>query len=170
MLTPRFLVVIGMILVAAGSRLIPHPPNFTPIAAIALFGGAYFSYRRLSFLIPFAAMLLSDLIIGLHRGMLVVYGSFALVVCIGFWLRKRKSVARIARGALASSILFFVTTNFSVWAMGSMYPKNIEGIVACYIAAIPFFQNALLGDSFYTAVLFGIFALVERRFPALNEV
>ena len=169
MRTPRLLVLVGIILVAAASRLIPHPPNFTPIAAIALLGGAYFNDKRLSFLIPLAAMFLSDLTIGLHSGMPVVYACFALTVCIGFWLRKRKSVACIAGAALASSVLFFVVTNFGVWALGSLYPRTVEGLAACYVAAIPFFQNTLLGNAFYTAVLFGGFALAEYRFPALSE-
>lgn len=173
----RFVVLAVLILAAAASRLLPHPPNFTPIAAMALFGGACFASRRTAFLVPFAAMLLSDLAIGLTRGDLslglhpllpVVYGSFALSVCLGFWLRGARTFARVAGATLAGSILFFVVTNFGVWALGTWYPRTWDGLIACYVAAIPFFRNTLLGDVFYSAVLFGSLTLAERRFPALR--
>lgn len=174
----RFLVLAGMILAAAASRLIPHPPNFAPIGAMALFGGACFVSKRMAFLVPLAAMLLSDLAIGLlsgdlslgfHRLMPVVYGSFALIVCLGFSLRRRRKLVPIAGAALASSVLFFALTNVGVWALGSLYPKTWEGLVACYVAAIPFFRNTLLGDAVYTTVLFGGLALAEKGLPALRE-
>ncbi len=165
----RLLVVVGVILAAAASRLMPHPPNFTPIAAMALFGGAYFVDRRLAFLIPLGAMFISDLVMGLHALLPVVYASFAVIVCIGFWLRARKSVLRVAAAAAAGSVSFFVITNFGVWAWGSLYPTTFDGLAAAYIAAIPFFRNTLLGDAMYTAVLFGGFALLERFVTALRE-
>jgi hypothetical protein len=167
-----------MILAAGASRLIPHPPNFAPIGAMALFGGACFADRRAAFVVPLAAMLLSDLVIGLlsgnlamglHRLIPVVYGSFALIVCLGFWLRRRRKVVPVGGAALASSVLFFALTNFGVWALGSLYPKTWDGLVACYVAAIPFFHNTLLGDAVYTAVLFGGLALAEKGLPALRE-
>jgi hypothetical protein len=158
-----------MILAAAASRLIPHPPNMASITAVALFGGAYLSDKRLAFLVPLAALFLSDLILGLYAHMEIVYGSFALVVCIGLLLRRKRTTVRVAGAALLSSILFFVITNFGVWAFGSLYPKTTAGLVACYVAAVPFFQNTLAGDALYTAVLFGGFALAERRVPALRE-
>jgi hypothetical protein len=170
MLKPRLLVLIAMVLAAALSRIIPHPPNLASISAIALFGGAYFSDKRLAFLVPLAALFLSDLILGLYSHMEVVYLSFALIVCIGLWLQKRRSAIHIAGAALASSVLFFLLTNFGVWAFESLYPKTIEGLIACYVAAIPFFQNTIEGDLFFTAVLFGGFALLERSFPKLREL
>ncbi len=106
MFNTRFAVLLGMVLAAAASRLLPHPPNLTPIAAIALFGGAYFADKRAAFLVPVAAMFLSDLVIGLHRGLPVVYGTFALIVCVGSWLRTRRTLLPIAGAALASSLLF----------------------------------------------------------------
>src|SRR5277367_5714919 len=112
---PRFLFLAGMILAAAASRLIPHPPNFSPIGALALFGGAQFADKRLAFLVPLAAMFLSDLIIGLHSLIPVIYGCFALIVCLGFWVRRNQSIRRIGDAALLGAILFFVTTNFDVW-------------------------------------------------------
>lgn len=174
----RFIVLIGMILAAVASRLIPHPPNFAPIGALALFGGACFSNKWHAFIVPLAAMLLSDLAIGLLSGDLsiglhglipVVYGSFALIVCLGFWLRRRRNVVPIAAATLAASVLFFLLTNFGVWALGSWYPKTWEGLVACYVAAIPFFHNTLLGDAFYSTMLFGGLALAEKGWPVLRE-
>jgi hypothetical protein len=169
MLKPRLLALIAMVLVAAASRLIPHPPNLASISAIALFGGAYFSDRRLAFLIPLTALLLSDLILGFYSHMEVVYLSFALIVCIGLWLQKKRSVFQIAGAALASSVLFFLLTNFGVWAFESLYPKTLEGLITCYVAAIPFFQNTLQGDLFFTAVLFGGFTLLEISFPKIRD-
>ena len=168
MFNTRFAVLLGMVLAAAASRLLPHPPNLTPIAAIALFGGAYFADKRAAFLVPLAAMFLSDLVIGLHRQLPVVYACFAMTVCIGLWLRTRRRLRPIAGGALASSLLFFIVTNFGVWALGSLYPKTMEGLITCYLAAVPFFRNTLIGDAFYTAVLFGGFALAERWFSVLG--
>ncbi len=169
MLHLRLLALVGVILVAAASRLIPHPPNVTPIAAMALFGGAQFADRRLAFLVPLSAMFLSDLVIGLHRLLPVVYACFALIVGLGFWVRPRKSFGRIAGATLAGSVLFFAVTNFGVWAMGSLYPKTLDGLVAAYIAAIPFFRNTLLGDALFAAVLFGGFTLLEVTVAAVRE-
>ncbi len=166
---PRLIVLVLMILAAAASRLIPHPPNVASITAVALFGGAYLTNKRLALIVPLAALLLSDLVLGFYSHMEVVYGSFILVVCVGFWLQKNRSALRIGGAALASSVIFFIVTNFGVWAFESLYPKTAAGLLACYVAAIPFFQNTLAGDALYTAVLFGGFALAEKLFPILRE-
>src|SRR5262249_36468616 len=168
LLKPQLMVLIAMVLAAAASRLIPHPPNMASITAVGLFGGAYFS-ERLAFLVPLTALLLSDLILGFYHHMEVVYLSVALIVCIGLWLQKKRSALRIAGAAFASSFLFFPLTNFGVWAFESLYPKTIEGLIACYVAAIPFFQNTLQGDLLFTAVMFGGFALLVTRFAILRE-
>ena len=165
----RFAVLALMILAAAASRLVPHPPNVASITAVALFGGAYLTDKRLALIVPLAALLLSDLILGFYRHMEIVYASFLLVVCLGFWLQRKRSALRIAGATLAASVVFFVVTNFGVWAFESLYPKTAAGLVACYVAAIPFFQNTLVGDALYTAVLFGGFALAEKLFPVLRE-
>ena len=166
---PRLIVLVLMILAAAASRLIPHPPNVASITAVALFGGAYLTNKRLALIVPLAALLLSDLILGFYSHMEIVYGSFLLVVCLGFWLQRNRSVLRIGGAALASSVTFFIVTNFGVWAFESLYPKTAAGLLACYVAAIPFFQNTLVGDALYAAVLFGGFALAEKLFPILRE-
>jgi hypothetical protein len=163
------MVLVAIILAAALSRLLPHPPNMASVSAVALFGGAYFTDRRMAFLVPLAALLLSDFVLGFYRHMEVVYLSFAAIVGIGLWLRTNRTVPRIAGAAVASSLLFFLTTNFDVWAFGSLYPKTLEGLTACYIAAIPFFWNTLQGDLLYTLLLFGGFTLLERRFAGLRE-
>jgi len=160
---PRMALLIGMILAAAALRLLPHPPNFEPIGALALFAGAQFEKKSWAFIIPLAAMLLSDAVIGFHSQMPVIYGAFALVVCMGFSLRQRRTLVPVMGMAFAASVLFFVVSNFGVWALDSMYPKTLAGLVTCYVAAIPFFGNTLAGSLFYTAVLFGGFALAERK-------
>ena len=166
---PRFTTLAGMIFFAAASRLIPHPPNFTPIAAMALFGGAYISDKRLAFGLPLAALFLSDAVLGFYRDMIWVYGSFALIVCLGVQLQSRRRLLPIAGAALAGSVLFFVITNFGFIISDDLYPRTLEGLAAGYVAAIPFFQNTLAGDLVYTALLFGGFAFAEKKFPALRE-
>lgn len=157
----RIFMIVGLILIAAFSRILPHPPNFTPIMALALFGGAVLEDKRWAFLVPLAAMWISDLAIGAHALQPLVYVSLALAVCMGFRLRDRRFVS-IATGAFASSVLFFLVTNFGVWVSGLLYPPTFEGLLGCYIAALPFFQNTLWGTLSYSAILFGGLALIDR--------
>jgi len=169
-LTPRFLVLAGMILIAAFTRLIPHPPNFTAIGAMALFGGAYFSRKSLAFAVPLTAMFLSDIVIGFHPGMYAVYLSFILIVMIGMTLREKKKVINIFLASVSASVLFFIITNFALWVTGNLYPKTAVGLAACFTAAIPFFHYTLLGDLFFVGVLFGAFELAKIKFPQLEKV
>jgi hypothetical protein len=164
----RLAAILTAIFVAAALRLVPHPPNFTPIGAMALFGGAYFGRRALAFAAPLGALLLSDAILGFHSGMPFVYGSVALIVLIGWAVAKRMTTLTIAGAAVASSILFFAVTNFGTWLTSGMYPQTLSGLAACYAAAIPFFQNTLAGDLIFSGLLFGGFALLERRVPMLR--
>ena len=161
---------LGMILASVISRLLADPPNFAPITAIALFGGAYFYQKHFAFLIPLAALFLSDLFLGFHQLMFFTYGCFVIIICLGLWLQKRKTVSSVIVTALMSSILFFVVTNFGVWMLSGMYTYDQSGLLTCYIAALPFFQNTLAGDLVYTGILFGGFALAQRRFTFLKEV
>jgi hypothetical protein len=151
-----------LVLIAALSRLIPHPANFTPIAAMALAGGVYLD-KRFAIIIPLAALLISDLFLGFHSTILFVYGSFVLIGFIGLWLKARKKPLLVFGGTLLSSILFFIITNFGVWLTGGgwNYPKTFQGLIECYVLAIPFFQNTVLGDLTYVVLLFGMFELVE---------
>jgi hypothetical protein len=169
MLTPRLIALVSAVLAAALFRLVPHPPNFSPIAAMALFSGAYFGRKGLAFAAPLGAMLVSDAVLGFHGGMPVVYGSLALIVVLGWLLTAKRSAGRIAAAAVSASVLFYLVTNFGVWALGDMYPKTLAGLGACYVAALPFFQNSLAGDLVFTALLFGGFALAERWLPALRQ-
>jgi hypothetical protein len=165
----RLTVLLSAIVAAAAMRLVPHPPNFTPIGAMALFSGAYLGRRWLAFAAPLGALLLSDLVLGFYAGMWVQYLAVALVVLIAWGALKRISLLRVVGAALASSIAFFLVTNFGTWALSGMYPLTPSGLAACYIAAIPFFQNTVAGDLFYSGLLFGGFALLERAVPALRR-
>jgi hypothetical protein len=165
----RLLALLAAIFAAAAMRLVPHPPNFSPIAAMALFSGAQMPRRALAFVAPFAALLLSDLVLGFYAGMNFVYFSFALTVLIGWAIASRRTPLTIGAAAVASSALFFILTNFGMWAFSGFYPRTVEGLVACYVAAIPFFQNTIAGDLLYTALLFGGFALAERLLPAIRS-
>lgn len=170
MLKPRFLALVTLILAAAATRLLPHPPNMTSVSAVALFGGAYFADKRLAFLVPLAALFLSDLVLGFYAHMEVVYLAFLLVVCIGLWLQKHRTVLAIAGASIASSIVFFLVTNFVGFHVdGGLYPMTFNGMVESYIAGLPFLRNTVVGDLLYTALLFGGFALMENRFAALKE-
>jgi len=166
----RILTLLTAILAAAALRLVPHPPNFTPIGAMALFSGAYLGRRgAVALVAPLGALFLSDLVLGFYRGMPTVYFSVALIVIIGWMALRRVSPIRVGGAAIASSVLFFVLTNFGMWLSSGFYPRTLAGLEACYIAAIPFFQNTVAGDLFYAAVLFGGFALLERTVPALRS-
>lgn len=170
-MSSRVMLVIAIVVSAALSRLLPHVPNVTPITAVALFAGAYFSDRRLAFAVPLAALFLSDIVLGFDRlgETVAVYLSFALVVALGLWVGHRRSALRVGAAALSASVLFFAITNFAVWAFGTLYPNTWAGLVQCYVAALPFFRHTLAGDLAYTILLFGGFALLERRIPALRE-
>jgi hypothetical protein len=165
----RIFTLLTAILAAAALRLVPHPPNFTPIGAMALFSGAYLGRRgAVALAAPLGALFLSDLVLGFYRGMPTVYFSVALIVIIGWMALRRVSPIRVGGAAIASSVLFFVLTNFGMWLSSGFYPHTLAGLEACYIAAIPFFQNTVAGDLFYAAVLFGGFALLERTVPSLR--
>jgi hypothetical protein len=176
----KIVFILSLIGVIALSRLLPHPPNFTPVAAMALFGGAVFSSKKMAFLVPLGAMFLSDMVIGwmsgagvfgFHSTMPTVYIALCLTVCLGFLLKDRRSVVRVSGVSFSASVLFFVMTNFAVWAEGVYYLKNWSGLVTCFVAAIPFFHYTLLGDLCYVTVMFGALVLAEKWvFPKITAV
>lgn len=172
----RLWLITGFVFGAALLRLVPHPPNFTPLGALALFAGAHYGRRSLAFILPIAAMLVSDSILqlttgwGFHSMLPVIYLALAVAVPIGFLVRSRGiGVGSVAGGSLLASTIFFIVTNFAVWASSGMYPLTLSGLVACYVAAIPFFGNTIAGDLFFSALLFGTFAAAERKLPMFAE-
>ena len=166
----RFGFITGVIIFGAAMRIIPHWPNFTPIAAMALFGGSYFQKKHMAFIIPLAAMLISDMILGLHQWMLAVYASFALVVFIGIFIRQRVGIGSVLLASVISSGIFFIVTNFAIWLGSPYYPQNPAGLIECYVAGIPFLNNGILGDLFFNTIFFGGFYLAQIRFPVLARV
>lgn len=172
MFTPRFIFIASAVLLAAMSRLFPHIPNFTPIAAMAMFGGVYFSDKRLAFVIPLIAMLLSDIAIqlffgwGFHNTMIYVYVGFVLTSMIGMVVRRNVSVLSIAAGSVAASVLFFIITNFGVWA-ASGFQLGIAGLNTTYLLGVPYFAPTLAGDLFFNSILFGTFYLAQKKYPVL---
>jgi len=156
-------IVLCLIALAVSLRLLPHPANFAPVAAVAIFGGATLP-RRLAVWLPVVIMALSDVFIGFYdyRVMLVVWSSYlAIAFASSRWLRQIK----IKNGVLltiSGSLFFFLTTNFAVWLWGGMYAHSWAGLSQCYGMALPFFRSTLLSDVFYTAVLFGLYAYALR--------
>lgn len=166
----RFIVLAILILGIAFVRFLSLPfPNVHPLAAMALFGAAHFRSKAMAFAIPLAALFITDLVIGFHGTMGFVYGSFILIGLLGFTLRGNVKPMPVVLTTLAGSVLFFLVTNFGVWMSGMFYPKTVEGLLACYTAALPFFRNTLIGDFFFVGVLFGGFALLRQRFPVLAK-
>lgn len=156
------LIIGGLVLMAASTRLLPHPPNFTPIIAIALFAGAYFRFTKWSWILPLAVMIVSDLGLWWMHGYelftvmrLVIYITLVAIVAIGIPVGKKISVGNVLGGTLAGAVCFFIVTNFAVWVTGTLYPMSWQGLIACYTAAIPFFRNTLTSTLIYSAAMFG---------------
>lgn len=161
--------VVILILLAVASRLLPHPPNFAPVAAIGLFAGAMLS-RRAAWLVPFVALLVSDLVIGLYHPMSMLWNYLGFAGCLLLGagiLSKRRDLGRLAGATLASALIFFALSNFGVWASG-YYPLTFAGLAECYAAAIPFFRNTLTSDVLFVGVLFGGHALASRLVARLR--
>jgi hypothetical protein len=146
-----------IIFFAVTLRLLPHPANFAPIGAMALFGGAYLD-KKYALIVPLVAMLISDLFLGFHATVLYVYSSFLLIGLIGLWLRNHKNIKHVIGASLLSSTLFFLITNFGVWMQGA-YARDITGLIQSYVMGLPFFRNSLIGDLFYVGLFFGAFEL-----------
>ncbi|MDD5570505.1 MAG: hypothetical protein PHD97_05030 [Bacteroidales bacterium] len=172
--------ILWLIIISAGAlRLFPHPVNSTPIGAMALFGGAYFGRRWLAFIVPLAALFVSDIVVNyvfyqkfvlLHEMVIWVYGAFILNVVVGNMIKKVK-VSNVVAGGIVGAILFYVITNFGVWATPGImhiYPMTPQGLIACYVAGIPYLWNTVAGNLFYSALMFGVFELAKRKFTVLS--
>ena len=179
LLSPGPLALAALIFMAALSRLIPHPPNFSPVEAVALFGGAYFASRSWALIVPLVGMFVSDLALGLlnggiyfdyfvSAGFALIYVCIALSAVLGFGMRGKVGVGRVIGYSLVGSVLFFLVTNFGTWLGSDMYPHTGAGLIAAYVAGIPFFQNTVLGTLFYSGLLFGTFAYLRRQHPVLR--
>lgn len=177
----RISVIAALILIVAFSRLIPTMNNFSPLGALGLFGAAYFKRKSLAFIIPIAAIWLSDLLVNnilyasyypsftwFYDGFYWQYGSYLLIALVGLLLFKKVNIGRIAIGALAATVLFFFVSNFGAWISSPLYPKTLGGLATCLAAGIPFIKGTLLGNLIYSGVLFGSFTILQHKFPVLQ--
>lgn len=167
---------LSLITIAALTRLMPHPPNFTAIGSIALFGGMVANNKYIKFLLPIGALFISDILISLYSGtaffhntILWVYASFLVIVLLGSFIKK-VSIGNVLGASILSATLFFLITNFGEWASGLMYPMTMSGLTACYAAAIPFFANSLMSTVLFSAVLFGGYYFAESKGLVKAEV
>lgn len=180
----RFYMLAVMIIIAGLSRLVIHIDNFTPVGAMALFGGAYFSNRWKAYLMPLFSLFLSDLILQgiiyegqygfpLYEGWYWVYGTFALIVLTGNMVIKKVSVVNVLLASLIAALAHWLITDFWVWHSElnlALYPKTMDGLILCYTMAVPYLKNFFLSTVVYSAILFGLFELAQYRFPILSKV
>jgi len=176
---PSLIFIASVIIAGAFFRFIPHWPNFTPIAAMALFGGAYIGRKHLAFIIPFAAMFLSDLVLGFHKDMWAVYLAFGLTVMVGALIRNKIRFVTVVSASVGSSVIFFLLTNFGAWIASPFYPQTFGGLMQSYIAGLAFINNGSLGISFflneiagalfYNGVFFGAYAIARQWLPTLSR-
>src|SRR5882762_8889622 len=182
---PMIIIAAGLILIAAISRLLPHPPNFAPIASLAIFGGAVIGNKKYALILPLGALLLSDTLLELFTdtkgfydiSQSFVYGAVILITFLATRIKKINT-KNILFACIWSGAIFFVLSNFGVWLNGLYYPKTFNGLMQCYYAAIPFYKNELFGsfllnqfmaNVFYTAVLFGAYAVVKKAMPVADS-
>jgi len=159
----KFYSALVLIIILAFSRVIPHPPNFTPILGMAVFAGAIFDKKFYSFLILLLAMILSDLFLGFHSSMIIIYFAICLNIVIGIYFIQKISYFKICASLVVGSLVFFIITNFAVWLSSGMYPYSLEGLLACYIMALPFLQNTIISTVLYGVGAFFIFELTNKR-------
>ncbi len=157
----KILLSLGLVALIIGARLIPHLPNFTPVAASALAATVYLG-RRWGVGVALVGMILSDIFIGFYdwRLMAAVYGAFVMIALFGSLLKRYYSPLNVISASLLSSLFFFLVTNLAVWAFSSWYSKDLPGLIYCFTLALPFFRYTLAGDLFYTALLFPLFHLL----------
>ena len=181
-LSTRHFILAGLLILAAFSRLIPHPPNFTALGAMALFGGAYVSSRTLAIILPLAALWISDLILNnlvytefyqgfvlFSSGHIWIYISFIVIVIVGKSTMKNVTMKSVGLSGISASVIFFLLSNFGVWLGGMMYPLSLSGLITCYIAALPFFGWTLVGNVFYCTMLFGSFEFANGKLVILQK-
>ncbi len=153
----------ALVVLSIIARLLPHPPNLSPVGATALFGGAKLS-RPWNYLAPLFVLFVTDIFLGFHGTMVYVYSSFLITAFLGDKvLRKNPGILPVATVSLASSVIFYLVSNFGVWREGLMYPHTWAGLIECYVAAIPFFRNTLIGDLAFGVGFFALYQWAEKR-------
>jgi hypothetical protein len=158
----KIVIILSFILLGVLSRLLPHPPNFTPIGAMALLGGVYLKDKKLAFLLPLAILFISDLLIsGMHSLMPFVYLSFILITSLGIWAKENLKLGKLVSITFLSSLIFFIVSNLGVWWLG--YEHSLQGLSLCFTLALPFFGNTLLGDFFFVTLFFGSFSWIDNK-------
>ena len=166
----RIATVLTFVFLGVATRLLPHPPNFTALHALAVFGGVYLANQRFALAVVFATLFISDAVIGFYGLMPVVYACFGFSVFFSAQLGRTHTRIRAPTLVFASSVVFFFVTNAAVWLTSGLYPRSFAGLVVCFAAAWPFFQNQLLGDLFYGVLLFGGLYCAERLLPRIRQV
>jgi len=151
----------SLIALAVLSRFAPHPANFAPIAAVAMFAGAVLP-RKMAISVPLLAIVISDIFIGLHSLVFFTWGSFVLIALLSSKTLRRVSASGVLATSMVASVLFYLVTNFGVWAEGRLYDHSIAGLMSSYYNALPFFRNTLLSDVVYSSILFGAYALAVQ--------
>ncbi len=165
----RTFTVFVLIIIAVFSRLIPHPWNLTAVGSVALFSGAYLKPRNLGFAVPLLAFLITDLILGVHNTMLFTYAAVAICSFLGIRYLQKPKPASVLGMSFASSLIFFVISNFGVWVVGGFYPLTAQGLLNCFVMAVPFFQGQIIGDLLHSALLFGVYAVVAKKFQFSSD-
>lgn len=153
-MSARFLPILGLIIFGVVSRLLPHPPNFVPLNAMALFSILYFDNRWTALVPLFVTMFVSDLVLGFHTTMPFVYLSFGLIILAGYRFIRNMPIYYLPAAGFASAVFFFLVSNFGAWLTNGLYPSTLTGLGLCYLAALPFFANMLIGDLIYATLLF----------------
>ena len=158
-----YIVVILSVIILVQSRILPHPPNFTPILAIGIFSGFYFKKFYLSFFILILSMFIGDIYLGFHNKMFFTYAALSIPVMMGLFINKLK-ITSIFSSSLLSSICFFLITNFGAWITLDMYEKNLSGLINSYILAIPFFHNTLISTFLFLFLFKFLFEfLIDKK-------
>tara|TARA_B100000686_G_scaffold180851_1_gene187782 strand:- start:721 stop:1242 length:522 start_codon:yes stop_codon:yes gene_type:complete len=157
---------IGLILILAFSRLIPHPDNFTPIIALTIMGSYFFKNINFSYLVVFFSMLIADLFLGFYSHMLFVYLSLFLIILIFFKISKKINYKNLFIFGFFGSVIFFIVSNFGVWVAGNLYEKNMNGLIECYFMAVPFFKNTLISTIIFSYSALIIYNSPYKAFPS----
>lgn len=173
----NFILACGLMLLAAVSRFIPHPPNFTAVMAMSIFAGILFNDKKFAFIIPLGAMLITDAFLGFHSGIPFVYLSLIIGTLTGFLLKKNLKFKRVLAYSLFNSVQFYLITNFGFWLLGGFYPLTPTGLMDAYIMGLPFFSHSplglfgwtLAGDLLFSSSFYGIILLADKYAPKLAK-